>query len=190
MPILSPHSVCNYGQGLDWTTYGQFLDHLRRVGLGANLAVVAGQAQIRLQAMGAGYRRDATEQEIAAMEDALSEAMDGGALGLSLGLDYEPGLFAGREELLRLMKLVAARGGIVTAHTRSRRLPYYGHSQDFLDGLREFLDLGRESGARIHVSHIQSGYTVTPAHDGLIRSAVSETLKELDRARQAGVNVT
>ena len=179
MPILSPHSVCNYGQGLDWTTYGQFLDHLRRVGLGANLAVVAGQAQIRLQAMGAGYRRDA-----------LSEAMDGGALGLSLGLDYEPGLFAGREELLRLMKLVAARGGIVTAHTRSRSLPYYGHSQDFLDGLREFLDLGRESGARIHVSHIQSGYTVTPAHDGLIRSAVSETLKELDRARQAGVNVT
>ena len=190
MPILSPHSVCNYGQGLDWTTYGQFLDHLRRVGLGANLAVVAGQAQIRLQAMGAGYRRDATEQEIAAMEDALSEAMDGGALGLSLGLDYEPGLFAGREELLRLMKLVAARGGIVTAHTRSRSLPYYGHSQDFLDGLREFLDLGRESGARIHVSHIQSGYTVTPALDGLIRSAVSETLKELDRARQAGVNVT
>ena len=102
----------------------------------------------------------------------------------------EGAYFAGREELLRLMKLVAARGGIVTAHTRSRSLPYYGHSQDFLDGLREFLDLGRESGARIHVSHIQSGYTVTPAHDGLIRSAVSETLKELDRARQAGVNVT
>lgn len=41
-----------YGQELDWTTYGQFLEHLRRVGLGANLAVVAGQAQIRLQAMG------------------------------------------------------------------------------------------------------------------------------------------
>lgn len=65
-----------------------------------------GQAQIRLQAMGTDYHRDATETEIAAMGDALSEAMDGGALGLSLGLDYEPGLFAGREELLRLMKLV------------------------------------------------------------------------------------
>mgnify|MGYP002228548492 FL=1 len=48
--------------------------------------------------MGTDYHRDATETEIAAMEDALSEAMDGGALGLSLGLDYEPGLFAGREE--------------------------------------------------------------------------------------------
>ena len=87
-----------YGQELDWTTYGQFLEHLRRVGLGANLAVVAGQAQIRLQAMGTDYHRDATETEIAAMEGALSEAMDGGALGLSLGLDYEPGLFAGRDE--------------------------------------------------------------------------------------------
>lgn len=111
------------------------------------------------------------------MEGALSEAMDGGALGLSLGLDYEPGLFAGREELLRLMKLVAARGGIVTAHTRSRSHPYYGHAQSFLDGLREFLDLGRESGVRIHVSHIQNGYNVTPAHDGLIRAAVAKTLE-------------
>ena len=43
---------------------------LRRVGLGANLAVVAGQAQIRLQAMGTDYHRDATETEIAAMEGA------------------------------------------------------------------------------------------------------------------------
>ena len=116
-------------------------------------------------------------------------------LGFAAAVENEPdiqiiGQTGDGEELLRLMKLVAARGGIVTAHTRSRSLPYYGHSQDFLDGLREFLDLGRESGARIHVSHIQSGYTVTPAHDGLIRSAVSETLKELDRARQAGVNVT
>lgn len=46
--------------------------------------------------MGTDYHRDATETEIAAMEGALSEAMDGGALGLSLGLDYEPGLFAGQ----------------------------------------------------------------------------------------------
>lgn len=179
-----------YGQTLDWSTYGEFLAHLRRVGLGANLAVVAGQAQIRLQAMGADYRRDATQAEISAMEALLAEAMDGGALGLSLGLDYEPGLFASREELLRLMKLVAARGGIVTAHTRSRSHPYYDHPQNFLDGLREFLDLGRESGARIHVSHIQNGYEITPAHDGLIQAAVEQTLAELDRARQDGVRVT
>lgn len=179
-----------YGQPLDWSTYGQFLDHLRRVGLGANLAVVAGHAQIRLQAMGPDYRRDATEEELEAMEAALAEAMDGGALGLSLGLDYEPGLFAGRAELLRLMGLVAARGGVVTAHTRSRNHPYYGRPQTFLDGLREFLDLGRESGARIHVSHIQSGYEVTPAHDGLIRAGVEHTLAELDRARGDGVAVT
>ena len=180
-----------YGQPLDWTTYGEFLDHLRRTGLGANLAVVAGQAQIRLQAMGPDYRRDASEAEISAMEDMLSEAMDNGALGLSLGLDYEPGLFAGREELLRLMRLVAARGGIVTAHTRSRSHPYYGgHPANFLEGLREFLQLGRESGARIHVSHIQCGYKVSPENDALTRAAVAATLQEVEQARQDGVSVT
>ncbi|MCI8538457.1 MAG: amidohydrolase family protein [Oscillospiraceae bacterium] len=179
-----------YGQRLDWSSYGEFLDHLRQVGTGANLALVAGHAQIRLQAMGPDYRREATKEELRTMEAALNDAMDNGALGLSLGLDYEPGLFAGHGELVCLMKLVASRGGMVTAHTRSREHSYYGHSQCFLDGLKEFLSLGRESGARIHVSHIQNGYTVSPEHDGLIRAAVEQTLAELDRARQEGVNVT
>lgn len=179
-----------YGETLDWSTYGEFLGHLRRVGTGANLAVVAGHAQIRLQAMGSDYRRAATEEELRSMEAALDEAMDGGALGMSLGLDYEPGLFADQAELLRLMKKVAARNGLVTAHTRSRRHDSYNCPQNFLDGLKEFLSLGRKSGARIHVSHIQSGYEVTPAHDGLIRAAVEETLSELERARSGGVDVT
>ena len=58
--------------------------------------------------------RDATEKELQAMEASLNDAMDHGAIGLSLGLDYEPGMFAGEEELLRLMKVVAEREGIVT----------------------------------------------------------------------------
>jgi N-acyl-D-aspartate/D-glutamate deacylase len=179
-----------YGEELDWSSYGEFLDHLRKKGTGANLILVAGHAQMRLQTMGTDYKRNATEEEIRAMEESLSEAMDAGAVGLSLGLDYEPGMFAGREELLRLMKLVAKRGGIVTAHTRSRCHEYYGHSQNFLDGLKEFMALGKESGAKIHVSHIQNGYEVTPQSDELVWAAVDKTLQVLEEARKDGVDVS
>lgn len=179
-----------YGEKLDWSTWEEFLNHLQQRGTGANLMIAAGQAQMRLQVMGMDYRREATEEEIQAMEAELERAMDAGASGLSLGLDYEPGLFAGREELLRLMKAAARRGGIVTAHTRSREHPYYGHSQCFLDGLKEFMELGKESGARIHVSHIQNGYEITPPDDDLIRSAVEKTLLVLEKAREDGVSVT
>ena len=86
-----------YGETLDWSTYGEFIDHMRKRGMGANLVLVAGHAQMRLQAMGLDYMRDATKEELQAMEASLNDAMDHGAIGLSLGLDYEPGMFAGEE---------------------------------------------------------------------------------------------
>ena len=179
-----------YGETLDWSTYGEFTDHMRKRGMGANLVLVAGHAQMRLQAMGLDYMRDATEKELQAMEASLNDAMDHGAIGLSLGLDYEPGMFAGEEELLRLMKVAAERDGIVTAHTRSRDHAYYGHSQNFLDGLKEFMELGKKSGARIHVSHIQNGYHMEPEDDNLTALAVERTLEVLEAARKEGVRVT
>lgn len=179
-----------YNEPLDWSSYGEFLQHLRQRGTGANLALVAGHAQMRLQAMGMDYMRDASEEEIQKMEQSLADAMDAGAMGISFGLDYEPGMFAGEEELLRLMKLVAERGGIVTAHTRSREHGYYGHPQNFLDGLKEFLKLGKKSGAKIHVSHIQNGFQVTPQSDALVQEAVRQTLQIIEDARKDGVQVT
>ena len=140
-----------YGQALDWSSYGEYIAHLKRSGIGANLALVAGQAHIRLQAMGLDFKRDATEREICAMEESLSEAMDSGALGLGLGLDYQPGLYASQEELTRLMSLVRARGGIVTAHVRSRGNSYYPKDVGYRDGLIEFLELGLETGVHTHV---------------------------------------
>lgn len=179
-----------YGQRLDWSSYGEFIKHLRTAGIGANFALVAGQAQIRLQAMGKDFRRGATDEEIAAMERALNEAMDAGALGLSLGLDYQPGRFADKRELSRLMSLVGQRGGIVTAHIRMQSYPEYGRPQTVLDGLNEFLALGKECGVKIHVSHISNAFVTRPENDDMTRRGVDETLKILDKARDEGVDVT
>ena len=40
-----------YGEKLDWSAYGEFTDHMRKRGMGANLVLVAGHAQMRRQAM-------------------------------------------------------------------------------------------------------------------------------------------
>ncbi len=175
-----------YGERLDWTTYGEFLDHLRRRHTGANLALVAGQAHLRLAAMDLDFKRPATEAEIVRMEAMLSEAMDAGALGLGLGLDYQPGLYASREELMRLMKLVARRGGIVTAHTRSRGHAYYAEEISVRSGIEEFLNLGLESGARTHISHIQNAYE--DAEDPA--AGARRTLELVEGYRARGLDVT
>lgn len=187
---LRPAFLETYGEELDWSSYREFLSHLKKRGIGANLAVVAGQANIRLEAMGLDYKRSATEIEICAMEASLAEAMDAGTLGLGLGFDYQPGLFASHEELVRLMKLVSERDGIVTAHTRSRTHDYYGREICFYDGLMEFLELGLETGARIHISHIQNAFSVQPQDDVLIAQSVDRTLEIIESYRQKGVSVT
>lgn len=187
---LRPAFLETYGEPLDWETYGEYIAHMRRRGTGANLALVAGQANIRLQAMGMDFKRPASDAEIASMEENLAEAMAGGALGLSLGLDYQPGLYASREELTRLMKRTEALGGLVTAHTRSRPNAYYGKEMNFRDGLTEFLDLGLETGARLHVSHIQNGLPDSPANDALAVEAAEQTLRMLEERRRLGLRVT
>lgn len=179
-----------YGENFDWSSYSGFIRHLQQNGIGANLALVAGQAHIRLASMGLDFKRPASEDEIRRMEDYLEDAMDAGARGLGLGLDYQPGLFASRDELLRLMKKTASLGGIVTAHTRSRTHEYYGQEICFKDGLEEFLQLGLESGAPLHVCHIQNAYDVTPDEDSLTEAAVARTLRILEEYRSKGVQVT
>ncbi len=179
-----------YGEQLDWTSYSSFIDHLKKRGTGANLVLAAGQAHIRLAAMGLDFRRAATEKEIRIMEEALENAIAGGARGLGLGLDYQPGLYASREELLRLMKKTAELGGVVTAHTRSRSHPYYRKEVCFRDGLIEFLELGLLSGAPLHVCHIQNAFDTDSEDCRQTAENVEKTLRILDDYRAKGVQVT
>lgn len=179
-----------YGEDLDWSSYGEYIAHLKCVGTGCNFALVAGQSHIRLQAMGLDFKRDATEEEIRTMEELLTEAMDAGAIGLGLGLDYQPSLYASREELLRLMKLVAKRGGIVTAHTRHVPNAYYKSEVNFKSGLEEFLELGLESGAHVHVCHIQNAFEADGEDASAAREGVEKTLAILNDYRSRGLEVT
>jgi N-acyl-D-amino-acid deacylase len=102
----------------DWSDMGSFLERLERQGIALNLAQLAGHGTIR-----SGLKPDptapATPDEIAAMADAVREALDGGAIGLSTGLGYAPGVFATAEELIGVSAPLRERGGVYTSHARS-----------------------------------------------------------------------
>lgn len=187
---LRPAFFEEYGEQLDWSSYPEFIQHLQKSGIGANMMLVVGHGQLRLQAMGTDFRRSATKHELEYMGRALTDAMDAGAVGLSLGLDYQPGMFASRNELIYLMKIVAGKNGIVTSHTRSCPNSYYNQAVDFHYGLEEFLSLGKESGARIHISHIQSAYETSPQNLKTTAFGVEQTLEMIDAARDDGVRVS
>lgn len=83
------------------------------------------------------------------MMDQLDQGMAAGALGLSLGLEYDAGRAADAVELARLGEVVAAHDGIISSHLRSEDVDAVE------DALKELLEQGRQSGARVHASHLK-----------------------------------
>ena len=185
---LKPAYRNYFGVDLDWKSFGDYRRKLEHMGIGINLALEVGLQQIRQQVLGLDSKRPATEEETAQMVRLVEESMDDGAYGLSIGYDYTPDMYASESELLALAQCVQKRGGILSAHTRNGRsgCPNWQH----IDGIREFLELGKQTGVHVHISHIQPGFRVTPADQEMVDASACRTLDILEEYRREGVRVT
>lgn len=117
----------------------------------------------------------ATENEIKRMKALLDKELSSGAFGLSLGIAYAPGMFADIHELIELAKVVKKHEKILTAHIRNE-------NQFVFESVEELIEIGRQSGAHVHISHIKLGYGQW--HQG------TKLLKRIDDAVKAGVHIT
>ncbi len=153
-----------------------FFAALERRGLPLNVAAYAGHNTIRARIMGADFRRHATADEQRRMRELLGTELAAGALGLSTGLEYDPGIYSDRAEVLALARAAAAVGGRYISHLRSE-------DRDFWAAVDEILTIGRETGMPVQISHAKLAMVSSWGRaDSLIRV--------LDRARTAGVQVT
>ncbi len=111
----------------------------------ANVVPQAPHCAVRLGAMGwAG--RPATREELEAQKEALRAWMEAGAVGMSLGLDYQPSAYAPTSELAELTRVVAEYGGTYNAHIRNNILGREG-------AWRETLEIGQSTRAKMHIAH-------------------------------------
>ena len=101
-----------------WDTVAGFAGFLRRQGLALNVAHLAGHGSIRLSVMGADSGEPSAEQ-LREMQAMVERAMTDGAVGLSTGLGYFPGMIAKPAELAALARVAAAAGGVLTSHLRA-----------------------------------------------------------------------
>ena len=191
---LAPIFEKTYGEKLDWGDFKSFCEHLEKNGIGCNMSFQVGHSQLRQEAMGFSFNRRANEKEICEMERMLEREMQNGAMGLSIGLDYQPSTYADREELLRLMKIVARWKGVVTAHVQLQpmRAGVFCENHVAQDGYREFLELGLEVGVHVHISHLINGWRGAPKElEGKnTRQTAIETIDLIREYQKKGVYVT
>ena len=141
-----------------------------------NVASYAGHGTLRGKVMGDDYRRHATPDEVAEMVGLLRTEMEAGALGLSSGLEYDPGSFSSTEELVALAKEVAVHGGRYISHIRSE-------DQYFWVAIDEVVRIGREAKIPVQVSHIKLAMTRWWGHADRLTA-------KLNDARASGVDIT
>ena len=162
------------GLDWDWRTVGGYLDRIDR-GSAVNAAYLVPHGTVRLMCVGNDDRR-ASADELDAMRALLSAALEQGAVGMSSGLTYTPGMYADTDELIALCRVVGAYGGYHGTHHRS-----YGKGA--LEAYEEMIHVAEVSGCPVHLTHATLNF---PTNSG----RAPQLLDLIDAARARGVDVT
>lgn len=144
------HNILAYstkhGVEIDWTTFGEYLQRLDKK-LAINVVPLVAHGPVRTSVMGVTDRH-ADPDDIKQMRYWVEEALDSGAFGVCTGLEYPPYLTASTtEEINGLVEPAGKRGRLYVTHTRHRIF-----KTD--NGVKEAIATARNSGARLHISHI------------------------------------
>lgn len=156
-------------------TTSQLKARLAERPVAVNIGTYSGHNDLRRRVMG-DARALATDAQIAAMGKLLTADMEAGAMGLSTGLIYVPGVFSDTREVLALAHVAAAHGGRYISHIRNE-------ADKIEEAVEEFLEVGRTTGMPVQLSHIKIA----------IRSkwgTADAILARLDKARAEGIDVT
>ncbi|WP_282798121.1 D-aminoacylase [Streptomyces sp. CC224B] len=163
----------------DWRTVGEYLDRLDRAhggrGIAVNAAYLIPQGTVRMYAMG-WEDREATPAELDRMRELVAQGLREGAVGMSSGLTYTPGMYAKDAELTELCRVVAEYDGYYCPHHRS-----YGAGA--LEAYREMVELSRSAHCALHLAHATMNF-------GVNKGRAPELLALLDDALDAGADIT
>ena len=141
-----------------------------------NVASYVGHGTLRRRVMGQDFKRAATADEISKMSELLRTEMEAGALGLSTGLEYDPGIYSDPAEVVALAKVVAPLGGRYISHVRSE-------DREFWKAIDEAINVGRQAKIPVQISHVKLAMRSLWGQHGKL-------LSTLEAARKAGVRVT
>ncbi|MGV3482116.1 MAG: N-acyl-D-amino-acid deacylase family protein [Sphingobium sp.] len=141
-----------------------------------NVASYSGHNSLRGTVLGQDFKRRATSAEVEKMRMLLADDMAAGALGLSTGLEYDPGIYSDKGEVLTLAGEAARHGGRYISHLRSE-------DRDVWAALDELVEIGRKTGMPVQVSHAKLAMTDWWGQ-------ADRYLAVLDKARVDGIDAT
>jgi N-acyl-D-amino-acid deacylase len=168
------------GQGdlrydITWTTLGEYLRELERLGVSTNVASFIGAGTVREHVVGL-VERAPTPAELERMRELVQREMEDGALGIGSALIYTPGAYASTDELIELCRVAARYRGKYISHLRSE-------GDRLLEAVDELLRVSREAGLPAEIYHLKAA----GANNW---SKMDAVLAKIEGARRAGLAIT
>jgi N-acyl-D-amino-acid deacylase len=182
----SPDAASQIRQGITTALVGQdggsvmpvaeLFEQMARVPAAINIATSVGHGTVRRLAMGADFKRAATPAEIEVMKALVDRGMKDGAVGLSSGLEYDPGYYGTLDELAAVASAIKPYGGVYSSHVRDEENEVFAAWQ-------EAIDVGRRAGVAVHISHMKLASKP-------VWGQAAKALAVLEAGKRAGVPVT
>jgi N-acyl-D-amino-acid deacylase len=157
--ILShPDALAAISQGITTVIIGQdgfspyplenFIKNIEELGVTINVGSYVGHNTIRYEILKENFQRTANENEVVLMSNMLKNELSSGAIGLSTGLEYDPGIYSNRSEVITLAQVTADAGGRYISHIRSE-------DRWFEDAIDEIIEIGRRTKMPVQISHLK-----------------------------------
>ena len=153
-----------------WASWRDYLDAIDEARPAVNIATLIGHGSVRRDVLD-GERRAPTTRELDRMRGFVREAVTEGAVGLSTGLIYVPGLYSSTGEVVALAEASAGAGGLYASHIR-------GEGRDLFRAIDEAIEISARAGLPVHVSHLK-------CESSRVRGRAGEVLATLHEAPDA-----
>ncbi|MEW6600545.1 MAG: D-aminoacylase [Nitrospirota bacterium] len=158
-----------------WHTFSEYFNLLEQRKFGTNFMTLVGHGNIRASV--AGYTdKTLSLSEMENMISVLRTSMDEGAIGLSTGLIYPPGVYSDTSEIIMLSREAARHKGIYTTHMRSE-------GDKLLESVEEVINISGSAGIHAHISHIKTSGEKN-------WNKIDKVFQLIEKTRGSGVRVT
>ncbi|MDD5644804.1 MAG: D-aminoacylase [bacterium] len=167
--------VASLGLELGWDSLGGYFDSVLKAGPAINIGALIGLGNVRGSVV--GYENKVPgKEELGRMRALIDEGMKEGALGISSGLMYPPGVYAGTDEVISCAEAAGRFGGIYATHMRNE-------SEGLVESVKEALKIGKEANIKVQISHLK---TVGKSNWDKLEKVFSL----IEQARKEGIDVT
>lgn len=156
-----------------------FSDYLTKLGrrelpLHVGSYIATGTLKAAVKGYGKGpFSRGEMEQAAAYIR----EGLEAGAVGLSMGIMYQPECYSSRDEMRELLKPAAPFGRPLACHIR-------GEGDNLVSSVREIIEVTGEAGVPLNISHFKATGVKNWERE------IHKAIELIDRARAAGQDVT